>query len=91
VKPLEVVCEIERNCQYEKQLTQTVNYQAKNMRPLLQFLADHDYNLQACATETEVSTDDDHTLAGQLKKREIKANLKTAAAIDKLKLCHKQM
>lgn len=90
VKPLEVVCEVERNSNYAKTCTQTVNFQAKNTKALLQFLADHDYNMQACATETEVPSDDS-TLVGQLKKREVKANLKTAAAIDKLKLCHKQM
>ena len=62
-----------------------VEYQASNLKPMLQFLVDHDYDFETTAACTELPSETG-TFADQLKRREVKANLKIAQLIDKAKI-----
>ena len=65
-------------------------YQAKNLKPMLQFLVDHDYDFQRAANESTIP-ESEKTFASQLTRREIKANHKIAGLIEKIKRSHTQM
>jgi hypothetical protein len=54
---------------------------------LLRFLADHNFNFDF-PTSDDAQPD---TLAGKLRKREIKSNQKIAAAIEQMKRSYRQM
>ena len=63
-----------------------VAYQSHNLKKQLQFLSDHNYDFHTPAHQTTVPPKSDSmTQAEALSRRELKANLKIQALIDKVK------
>jgi hypothetical protein len=65
----------------------TVSVPSQNQKRLLKFLADHNYDF----TFADLTEPKAETLAGKLKKRELKSNMKIAAAIEQMKRSYRQM
>jgi SWI/SNF-related matrix-associated actin-dependent regulator of chromatin subfamily D len=82
-KPLAVAIDIRKDAlKSSSQHAMAVHLQSENRQKLLEFLADHNYSFEFNQEEVDKS---DQSLVGTLKRRQLKSNLKIAAAIEQMK------